>query len=270
MKIFTIVSALFLSITLYAGHAGEIAIISPSGEQFYVVLNGQYQNYQPQSNVNFQAYTNNWNKCQIVAADNHFTIDKHITVRPDKKVTYKIMNYHGRHLLQFVSEQPLYSNSGYGNQNGPPNGNSQGMGQCGSSNSNNQSYGYPHGQPYGQPHGQPQGQYQGGGYYNTNYNGYNSNNMMDDQSYQQLKKAVNAESFSDDRLRVANRAARSKRMSVDQIKGIMKIFWFSSEGLDFAKAAYANCVNKSDYYQLLNQLTFSSEKDDLEAFLDQQ
>lgn len=94
-----------------------------------------------------------------------------------------------------------------------------------------------------------------------------SNCYMSDVDFQNLKKSVQAQSFSDDQLKVANQAAKNKCMSVSQIKEIAEIFSFSEEKMSFVKAAYNNCTNQSDYYLLMEVFEFSADKEELENFL---
>ena len=90
---------------------------------------------------------------------------------------------------------------------------------------------------------------------------------MSDSDFQALKKSIAAESFSEDKMRVANMAAKNKCMSVEQIKEIIGMFSFSEEQLSFAKAAYDNCTNKGDYFQVMEALTYSEDKEELERYI---
>ena len=85
-----------------------------------------------------------------------------------------------------------------------------------------------------------------------------------------MKKSISAETFEDDQLRVAKMATKSKCLSVKQIGEIMKVFSFSEGQLEFAKHAYTNCSNKSEYYQLMEIFTFSEDKEALESFINAQ
>lgn len=256
MKIFTIISALLLSVASYAAHMGEIAILSNSGEKFYVVMDGNYQNYQPQTTVNMQAPANGLYNFKIYAANNNFIFDRNFVVKPNTRMTYKIVKYNGHYSLNFFSESPLYTG---GNQG-------QGSTSC-----------HPPQHPQNGNH--PNNGYGNNGYGNGNNNygngyGQGSNcgnaNMLNSVDFDNLKKAIAHEAFSDDKLRVAKSAAKNKRFSVSQVKEIARMFPFSSERLAFSKAAYANCFDKQNYYEVMEVLTFSSEKEELEAFLDAQ
>jgi hypothetical protein len=103
----------------------------------------------------------------------------------------------------------------------------------------------------------------------TNDAGNNSydNCFTSDSDIKSLQAQVENESFEDDQLKVANLAAKNKCMSVSQIKVITNTFTFEDNKLNFLKTAYNNCTDKSNYYQLMESLTFSSDKDELEKFL---
>jgi len=259
MKIFTLISALVISAASMAAHQGEIAILSGTGEAFYVMVDGNYQNYQPQSNVSMKMWTNNLHNVKIYAANNHFTFDQNMVAKPDTRMVYKIVRQYGSYQLVFVQESPMYGYTPPVN-NYPP---SQ-QGNCHPGNS------YPSGGYYGNNNGNS---HPGGGY-TGNYNGqgqyYGGAKVLSPAEFDNLKRAVENETFSDDKLRVARVAAQSKNMRVSQIKEIARLFTFSSEQLAFTKLAYANCVDKQNYYEVMEVFTFSSDKRALEEFINAQ
>lgn len=107
---------------------------------------------------------------------------------------------------------------------------------------------------------------------NTTYNGTNDASMyncvVDQDGMKKVTTAIENESFSDDQLRVAKQFAKNKCLTVDQVKHIAVLFDFSEPKMDFVKVAYDNCINKSDYYELMEVFDFSGEKEELEKFLD--
>lgn len=96
----------------------------------------------------------------------------------------------------------------------------------------------------------------------NNNNCYTSEDEVD-----AMVKQVKNEAFADDQQRVANIAAKNKCMNTAQIKRVAEAFSFSENQLNFLKAAYNNCSDKGNYYQLLEVLTFSSDKEELEKFI---
>ena len=90
---------------------------------------------------------------------------------------------------------------------------------------------------------------------------------MDNGAFYRLKNAIEEESFEDNKLRLAKQAGQNKCMSVYQVKEIAKLFSFSKQQLEFTKAAYGNCLNRSDYYEVLEIFTFSKDKQELENYM---
>ena len=82
--------------------------------------------------------------------------------------------------------------------------------------------------------------------------------------------AIDNESFNDDKMMVAKQATKNKCLNVGQIKQIMEKFSFEDGKLEFAKLAYANCLNKDEYYLVNQAFTFSSSKSELNEFIGNQ
>lgn len=79
------------------------------------------------------------------------------------------------------------------------------------------------------------------------------------------KAAIEGESFSSTQMEVAKQGGQC--MSTTQIKTIMGIFSFEDMRLEYAKWAYAKCVDKSNYYLLNSAFSFSSSKTELNKFV---
>lgn len=103
---------------------------------------------------------------------------------------------------------------------------------------------------------------------NVQNNNIDHNNCYtSDADVKNMQTQIKNENFEDDQLRVANLAAKNKCMSVAQIKVIANTFTFDDNKLSFIKTAYNNCTDQSNYYQLLEVLTFSEDKETLETFI---
>lgn len=94
------------------------------------------------------------------------------------------------------------------------------------------------------------------------------NCLVDESGLSYAKNAIAKESFSDDQQRVARQFIKNKCLTVIQIKELVNLFSFSEDKLAICKYAYDYCLNKGDYYQLLDAFTFSSDKEELEEFLE--
>ena len=82
--------------------------------------------------------------------------------------------------------------------------------------------------------------------------------------------AIENESFPEEKMIVAKQATSSKCLTVDQIKLIMNEFSFSESKLEFAKYAYKRCHNPDEYYQVNAAFDFSSEKEELNEYINSQ
>ena len=85
-----------------------------------------------------------------------------------------------------------------------------------------------------------------------------------------IMAAIDDESFDDGKIIVAKQATSKKCLTVDQIKQIMDEFSFSKNKLNFAKYAYKRCYNPDDYYQVNGAFDFSSDKEEMNEFINDQ
>jgi hypothetical protein len=96
----------------------------------------------------------------------------------------------------------------------------------------------------------------------------NASCNLSDIEAKELASQVENETFKDDQLRIANLAAKNKCLSTNQIELVTSKFTFDSSKLDFLKSAYDNCSDQSNYYKLMESLTYSGDKDELQKFID--
>jgi hypothetical protein len=85
-----------------------------------------------------------------------------------------------------------------------------------------------------------------------------------------IMAAIDDESFDEGKIIVAKQATSKKCLTVDQIKQIMEEFSFSKNKLSFAKYAYKRCYNPDDYYQVNGAFDFSSDKEEMNEFINDQ
>lgn len=83
-----------------------------------------------------------------------------------------------------------------------------------------------------------------------------------------IKRSLKAEAFPRERLRQAEILIKDYCFNVGQIKGLMDLFTFSSYKVDLLKITYDNCIDPQNYYQLIDKLTFPSEKRELRRFIE--
>ncbi|WP_298147408.1 DUF4476 domain-containing protein [Flavobacterium sp.] len=92
--------------------------------------------------------------------------------------------------------------------------------------------------------------------------------QMSATEFQKAKQSVEKQSFADSQLKVAKQIAAAQCLSTAQIIELINIFSFEQNKLDFAKSAYASCVDKDNYYQVNDVFSFSSSTDELTEFIE--
>lgn len=92
--------------------------------------------------------------------------------------------------------------------------------------------------------------------------------QMSATEFQKAKQSVEKQSFADSQMKVAKQIAAAQCLSTAQIIELINIFSFEQNKLDFAKAAYASCVDKDNYYQVNDVFSFSSSTDELTEYIE--
>jgi len=85
---------------------------------------------------------------------------------------------------------------------------------------------------------------------------------------QQILASFDKKHFSRDKLDLARLLVKDYCFTVAQILAILEHFKIGFDQLDFLKIMYYNCVDKHNYYQLVDTLTFSSDKQELTQFIE--
>lgn len=98
-----------------------------------------------------------------------------------------------------------------------------------------------------------------------NYGGpaYPGSNYPNTNSFNGFIRALNNESFDNNKLKMAQHYASSVVLTVQQIGQILQELSFDSNRLKFAKRAYNNCYDKYNYVLLRNNFKFSSNFENL-------
>lgn len=96
-------------------------------------------------------------------------------------------------------------------------------------------------------------------------NGYG--NVMNNRDFDQLKESLRKEWFENNRITSVKTVTDKTNFTTQQVKELMLLFAFENNKLEVAKYAYRKTVDKHNYYQLNEALTFSSSKDELARFI---
>ena len=90
---------------------------------------------------------------------------------------------------------------------------------------------------------------------------------MNQNDYEAARQTIARESFDDSKLDLAKQIISRNPMTVDQIVGICRLFSFESNKLEFAKFAYAFCVEKNKYFMLNDVFSYESSKRELNDYI---
>jgi Domain of unknown function (DUF4476) len=99
-----------------------------------------------------------------------------------------------------------------------------------------------------------------GGYNNGGY-------AMSNRDFDQAKETLRKDWFESSRINTAKLIIEGNYFTTAQVKELMQLFSFDDKKLDIAKTAYRKTIDKQNYYQLNEQLTFSGSKDELARFI---
>lgn len=91
---------------------------------------------------------------------------------------------------------------------------------------------------------------------------------VEEASVSQMKKSIDNQSFSDQRMTVAKQATRNMCLTVNQVKEVIGLFTFEDSKLEYAKFAYDYTYDIGNYYMLNDAFTFSSSVDELNRFIE--
>lgn len=92
-------------------------------------------------------------------------------------------------------------------------------------------------------------------------------NVMSTRDFDLVKEQLRSEWFEKNRLQSAKVITDKSNFTTMQVKEMMLLFSFESNRLELAKYAYNKTVDKQNYFQLNDALTFQSSKDDLARFI---
>lgn len=110
----------------------------------------------------------------------------------------------------------------------------------------------------------------GGTVGNVGGNGTGTGGTYDPQaeaSFNEFLKFLDDQSFDSGKLEEAKKYVALSSLSAQQIKSIAQKFTYDSNRLDFAKAAYANCRDKANYFVLKSTFQYTTNYSELEEYI---
>ena len=99
---------------------------------------------------------------------------------------------------------------------------------------------------------------------------YNGPQAMAEADFRDACSTIEQAKFDDDKMDIARFIAGKNHLTADQICIMAKMLSFDDSRLEFAKYAYASCIDQQNYYKLNGALTFSSNKEELMSYLSKQ
>lgn len=311
---------IFVGITTQAQWTptANLTIFSEDGDKFYLILNGEKYNEEPETNIRVEELPNPYYNCKIIFADAALPeISKSMLMLTDadgimQDVTYRIRkDKKGKNVLKFFSQIPAEQNMvrpsnvvtyrygapksvvgvnvpgasvnvgvgqgtttttttvqqtnvnpgvniNLGNMGVNVNMNVPGMTGSVTTTTTTTTTSSSSGGDlnFDEDYGDEPAQGRGGCRVAMRTDDFNS-----------ARNTIKGSNFDDTRLSTAKQIVSSNCVSASQILQIMEIFSFEATKLDFAKYAYDYCMDKNNYFKVNNGFTYSSSKDELNAYI---
>lgn len=90
---------------------------------------------------------------------------------------------------------------------------------------------------------------------------------MNARDFEDARKTISGISFDDTKLSTAGQIVEANCLNTGQIITLIKVFSFEQNKLEFAKMAYNSCVDKNNYYKVVSAFTFDASKNELNDYL---
>ena len=91
---------------------------------------------------------------------------------------------------------------------------------------------------------------------------------MSSSEFATAKNSVEAQSFSEEKMKVAKQILNSNCMSTAQVKDIMSEFSMDDEKVEWAEFAYGKTTDPNNFYQLNDGFSFSTSVDKLNSYIE--
>lgn len=92
-------------------------------------------------------------------------------------------------------------------------------------------------------------------------------NAMNDASFSDLQKSIEAKSFEDVKLKIAKQGISSNCVNAAQVRKLMDLFSFEENKLELTKFAYDFTTDKNNYFKVNDGFSFESTVDELNDYI---
>lgn len=285
---------------------GNLTIFSEDGQKFYLELNGERYNTEPQTNVRIEELPNPYYSCKVVFADSSIpTLSKNTLDIADmdgimQDVTYRIKNSNGKRSLKYYSSVPVEGNMPRPRnvavyRYGTPNdmivradgvvvtetttvqhttgmGETMGVGMNVGGVNMGVSISVP-GETV-MTTSTTTTTTSSGTRYNDNVRPNDNaprgcRYAMSARDYDDAKATIKSISFDDTRASTAMQIISANCLNTSQIIGLLDLFSFEDTKLNLAKTAYGYCVDQNNYYKVVTAFKFDSSKEELNRYMQQ-
>lgn len=92
--------------------------------------------------------------------------------------------------------------------------------------------------------------------------------VVSDSEYKGLLQDIRDKRFTEDKMNLIKSLSKDHCFNVAQLAEISREFAFDDEKIEMFKLYYAKCPDKKSYYKLVDELSFSSNKDSFRKWID--
>ncbi|MDP4262596.1 MAG: DUF4476 domain-containing protein [Bacteroidota bacterium] len=105
------------------------------------------------------------------------------------------------------------------------------------------------------------------GDYDTHYGYANNMSSLSDRQFSQVLQSISKEWLEANKLKSATHIVNTNNLTSAQVKQLVLLFSFETNKLELAKQAYANTVDKENYFILNDVFSFSGSKLELARYI---
>ena len=287
-KLTLLISGIFIcALTFAQTPTGILTIFSEDGHKFFLILNGQRQNDNPETNIRVERLTQQFYSAKIIFEDKTLgEISKNIALSMGGEgtlsdVTYKIKaGKDGKQVLRYYSANPIVADAPPARPEGVAVYNSgvsspvstttsvtrttETIGTSANVNVNgvNMSVTVPSGEVVQTTTTTTTSSSSPPPANSSACNGY----PMAPGDFQSAKSTVEQASFEDSKLSTAREIAGSNCLYAVQVAEICRLFGFENTKLTFAKYAYKRCLDPQNYFKVNNVFDFDASKTELSKY----
>ena len=98
-----------------------------------------------------------------------------------------------------------------------------------------------------------------------NIGGYKA--LMSNEEFGQFYRSYAGKSFDKDKMETFYVAQKGMNFTTQQIVQMVNVLSFDDNRLELAKAAYDSCVDRENYYKVVDAMTYSSTKEKLREYI---